>query len=62
MGGVMLMENGKVKVHVVKPDLAKAPLKSTKDLVNWLHFIELIPPSVGLGTIVSYDPVTRIIP
>jgi len=57
LGGVILMENGKVKVHVVKPDLAKSPLESPNDLGKWLHFIELAPPSVGLGCIVSHDPV-----
>jgi len=57
LGGVILIENGKVKVHVVKPILAKISLKSEKELGNWLNFIELSPPSVGLGCIVSHDPV-----
>jgi len=57
LGGVTLIENGKVKVHIVKPSLAKIPIKSEKELGNWLHFIELSPPLVGLGCIVSHDPV-----
>jgi len=57
LGGVILIENGKVKVHVIKPSLAKIPIKSEKELGNWLHFIELSPPSVGVGCIVSHDPV-----
>lgn len=55
------MENGKVKVHVVRPNLEKTPLESGKDLGNWLHFIEVSPPSVGLGCIVSHDPVILLI-
>lgn len=55
------MENGKVNTHVVRPDLVKTPLESGKDLGNWLHFIEVSPPSVGLGCIVSHDPVTLLI-
>jgi hypothetical protein len=57
IGGVILIENGKVKVHVVKPSLAKIPLESGKELDKLLHFIELSPPSVGVGCIVSHDPV-----
>lgn len=54
----MLIENGKAKVHVVKPNLAKKPLKSEKDFARILvNFIEVSPPSVGLGCIVSHDPV-----
>jgi len=56
IGGVILIENGKVKVHVVKPSLAKKPLKSGKELNKLVHFIELSPPSVGVGCIVSHDP------
>ncbi|KAL5235266.1 hypothetical protein ACI65C_002676 [Semiaphis heraclei] len=56
LGGVILMENGKVKVHIVKPSLPKIPMKSKIELDNWLHFIELSPPLVGVGCIVSHDP------
>lgn len=55
------MENSKVKAHVVRPDLVKTPLESGKDLDNWIHFIEVSPPSVGLGCIVSHDPVILLI-
>ncbi|XP_022166596.1 ester hydrolase C11orf54 homolog isoform X2 [Myzus persicae] len=60
LGGVILIENGKVKVHVVKPSLLKIPIKSEKELSNWVHFFELSPPSVGVGCIVSHDPVISI--
>jgi len=56
IGGVILIENGKVKVHVVKPSLTKIPLNSGKELGKLVHFIELSPPSVGVGCIVSHDP------
>lgn len=57
IGGVILIENGKVKVHVIKPSLAKIPLQSEKELGKLVNFIELSPPSVGVGCIVSHDPV-----
>ncbi|XP_050056367.1 ester hydrolase C11orf54 homolog [Aphis gossypii] len=56
IGGVILIENGKVKVHVIKPSLAKIPLQSEKELGKLVNFIELSPPSVGVGCIVSHDP------
>lgn len=57
MGGVVLIEHGKVKIHVVKPDLDKSPIKSVKEIGSILNFIELSPPAIGLGCIVSHDPV-----
>jgi len=57
LGGVILIENGKVKVHVVKPSLTKIPIKSEKELGNLVHYIEISPPLVGAGCIVSHDPV-----
>jgi len=59
IGGVILIENGKVKVHVIKPSLAKIPLQSEKELGKLVNFIELSPPSVGVGCIVSHDPVIK---
>lgn len=53
----MLIENGKVKVHIFKPELGKTPLKSEKEWKNWIHFVEIPPPSVGIGCILSRDPV-----
>lgn len=57
MGGVVIMENGKVRVHLIRPDLAKKPIESNQDMSNLLRFFELSPPLVGLGCIVSHDPV-----
>lgn len=56
MGGVILIENGKVKVHVM-PDFSKTPLKNETDLNKWLNFFEVSSPLVGLGFLVSRDPV-----
>lgn len=56
LGGVILIENGKVKVHVM-PDFSKTPLKNETDLNNWLNFFEVSTPLVGLGFLVSRDPV-----
>lgn len=56
LGGVILIENGKVKVHVM-PEFSKIPLKSETELNNWLKFFNVSTPLVGLGYLVSRDPV-----
>jgi len=56
LGGVIVIENGKVKVHVM-PDFSKTPLNSETDLNNWLNFFEVSTPLVGVGFLVSNDPV-----
>ncbi|XP_025193709.1 ester hydrolase C11orf54 homolog [Melanaphis sacchari] len=56
IGGVIFIENGKVKVHVIKPSFMKKPSKSEKELENLVHFIELSPPLAGVGCIVSHNP------
>lgn len=55
------MENGKVKIHIVKPDLMKTPLKSYEEMNKWLHWVEATPPIWGAGCIVSHDPVISLI-
>ncbi|XP_050535250.1 ester hydrolase C11orf54 homolog [Daktulosphaira vitifoliae] len=55
LGGVILMENGKVNVHVM-PDFSKTPINSDDDLNKWLNFFEIPTPLVGLGYLVSHDP------
>lgn len=57
LGGVILMENGKVKIHIVKPDLMKTPLTSYEEMNKWVHFVEATPPLLGVGCIVSHDSV-----
>lgn len=61
LGGVILMENGKVKIHIVKPDLMKTPLTSYKEMNKWVHYVEVTPPILGVGCIVSHDPVISLI-
>lgn len=55
LGGVILIETSKVKVHVMR-DFSKTPLHSETDLNNWLKFYEVDTPLVGLGYLVSHDP------
>lgn len=51
------MENGKVKLHVVRPDLANTPLTSFMKMEKMFHYPEVRPPLLGVGCIVSRDPV-----
>lgn len=51
------MENGKVKLHIIKPDLVKTALMSYKELGKIFHYTEVTPPLLGVGCIVSRDPV-----
>ncbi|XP_050534412.1 ester hydrolase C11orf54 homolog isoform X2 [Daktulosphaira vitifoliae] len=55
LGGVILIETGKVKVHVM-PEFSKTPINSEDDLNKWLKFFEIPTPLVGLGYFVSHDP------
>ncbi|XP_025421115.1 ester hydrolase C11orf54 homolog [Sipha flava] len=54
LGGVILIENGKVKVHVC-PDYSKTPLDSEKKLKDWLKIYDLPTPLVCLGYVASHD-------
>lgn len=53
----MLIENGKIKTHVMQ-DFSKTPLNTETHLNNWLKFYEVSPPLVGLGYLISHDPVS----
>lgn len=53
---MIVIDNGKVKVHVM-PDFSTTPLYSETDLNNWLNFFEVPTPLVGVGYLVSNDPV-----
>lgn len=39
------------------PDFSTTPINSETDLNNWLKFYEVSTPMVGLGYLVSRDPV-----
>jgi len=60
LGGVILIETTKVKVHVM-PDFSKTPLESETDLNNWLKFFEVSTPLVALGYLISHDPVIKLL-
>jgi hypothetical protein len=39
------------------PEFSKTPLNTETELNNWLNFFEVSTPLVGLGYLVSNDPV-----
>lgn len=58
LGGVILIENGKVNVHVMR-DFSKTPIHTESDLNKWLKFYNVATPLVGLGYLISSDPVNH---
>ncbi|KAI0230035.1 Ester hydrolase C11orf54 [Lamellibrachia satsuma] len=52
VGGVMLLEKGKAKIHVM-PDFSEVPLNTEDDIAKWLNFYEMSAPLVCLGTFVT---------
>ena len=40
MGGVFLVKNGKIKIHVM-PDFSTTPLTCDADVNSWLNFYEV---------------------
>ncbi|VVC31574.1 Domain of unknown function DUF1907 [Cinara cedri] len=55
LGGVILIENGTVNVHVMR-DFSKTPINTESELNKWLKFYNVTTPLVGLGYLVSSDP------
>lgn len=55
LGGVFLINRGKVKVHVM-PNFSSKPLCTDEDVNNWLKYFEVSAPLVALTTFHSYDP------
>uniref|UniRef100_A0A7N4PQF0 Chromosome 11 open reading frame 54 n=1 Tax=Sarcophilus harrisii TaxID=9305 RepID=A0A7N4PQF0_SARHA len=56
MGGTFVIQNGKVKVHIMPPEFSSCPLTSDEDVNNWLHFFEIKAPLVCQPVFVSRDP------
>ncbi|XP_074160634.1 ester hydrolase C11orf54 homolog [Sminthopsis crassicaudata] len=56
MGGTFVVQNGKVKVHIMPPEFSSCPLTSDEDVNNWLHFFEIKAPLVCQPVFVSRDP------
>lgn len=54
LGGAMLMERGRVRVHVM-PDFSGEPLNTDDDVNKWLKFYEVGGPFCAVGTLVSGD-------
>ncbi|KAK6625401.1 hypothetical protein RUM43_005698 [Polyplax serrata] len=55
LGGVFLIQKGKVKQHVM-PDFSKQDINSEADLNNWLKFYEMDAPLIAVGTLINRDP------
>ncbi|VDL95849.1 unnamed protein product [Schistocephalus solidus] len=56
LGGAFVLDNSKGRFHVM-PDFPKKPVDSPAKISSWLKFYEMSPPVMGVGTIVSHDPV-----
>lgn len=56
MGGTFVMNNGKVKQHIM-PDFSDIPLNSEAQLNEWLHFYDMKTPLIAVGTFVSAETV-----
>lgn len=59
MGGVWVMKQGQMKVHVM-PEYASDPLTSDEDVENWLRFYSMDAPFTCYSVFVSRDPVRKI--
>jgi hypothetical protein len=55
LGGVFCAAKGKLKIHVM-PKFSETPLKSDKDVEEWLNFYEMDAPFTCLSVMVSRDP------
>ncbi|XP_013405405.1 ester hydrolase C11orf54 homolog isoform X2 [Lingula anatina] len=55
LGGVFLVEKGKVKIHIMR-DFSKVPLNSDEEVNKWLTFHEASAPLVVIGELISHDP------
>ncbi|XP_076638189.1 ester hydrolase C11orf54 homolog [Colletes latitarsis] len=54
LGGTFLMNNGKIKQHVM-PDFSTTPINTLTQLNNWLHFYNMSTPLIAVGTFVSSE-------
>nr|XP_031833404.1 ester hydrolase C11orf54 homolog [Nomia melanderi]XP_031833405.1 ester hydrolase C11orf54 homolog [Nomia melanderi] len=54
LGGTFLMNDGKVKQHVMS-DFSTVPLDTETKLNNWLRFYNMSTPLVAVGTFVSSE-------
>ncbi|KAK2575464.1 hypothetical protein KPH14_011195 [Odynerus spinipes] len=54
IGGTFLINNGKVKQHVMS-DFSTTPLNNMKQLNEWLNFYDMSTPLVAVGTFVSSE-------
>ncbi|XP_053213931.1 ester hydrolase C11orf54 homolog [Panonychus citri] len=56
MGGLFLVRQGKIYIHVMPNDFSKTPCDTAEKADEWLHFFEASAPIVGLTTLHSKDP------
>lgn len=54
LGGTFLMNDGKIKQHVM-PDFSATPLNTESQLNNWLKFYNMSTPLIAVGTFVSSE-------
>lgn len=56
IGGIFLIRNGKVWIHVMPNDFSATPCDTPEKADNWLNFFEASAPIVAMTTIHSKDP------
>ncbi|XP_029036643.1 ester hydrolase C11orf54 homolog [Osmia bicornis bicornis] len=54
LGGTFLMNDGKIKQHVMA-DFSATPLNTEAQLNNWLNFFNMSTPLIAVGTFVSSE-------
>ncbi|KAI0230038.1 Ester hydrolase [Lamellibrachia satsuma] len=52
LGGVLLLEKGKAKIHIA-PTFSEKPIHTDEEMMKWLHMYEVPAPVVCLGTFVT---------
>lgn len=55
MGGVFCARKGNLKIHVM-PDFSQTPIKTDKDVEDWLNFYEMQAPFTCFSVFLSRDP------
>ena len=55
IGGVFVIKKGKANLHVM-PDFSKTPLKSPREVSNWVRYFDMDAPLTCLSVFHSHDP------
>lgn len=61
MGGLFLLKNGKAYQHVMR-DFSTTPINTMNELNQWLKFFEMPAVLHALGTLVTHEHVSTLLP